>query len=101
VERNEFLESDGLFWESDTHEWFNDKISTRYARKNSVLWGSGEQEDSLDVMCFVVRNKDTGDYDRVIMDKPTNEVIYSTKSLEDLGFYIDKLKVIKRLKDDE
>jgi hypothetical protein len=101
MERNEFLESDGLFWESDTHEWFNDKISTRYARKNSVLWGSGKQEDSLDVMCFVVRNKATGDYDRVVMDKPTNEVIYSTKGLEDLSFYIDKLKVIKRLKDDE
>jgi len=101
MERNEFLESDGLFWESDTHEWFNDKISTNYARKKSVLWGSGEQEDNLDVMCFVVRNKDTGDYDRVIMDKPTNEVIYSTKSLEDLGYYIDKLKVLRRLKDDE
>jgi hypothetical protein len=52
-------------------------------------------------MCFVVRNKATGDYDRVIMDKPTNEVIYSAKSLEDLGSYIDKLKIIQRLKDNE
>ncbi len=101
MKRNEFLESDGLFWESETHEWFNDKISTRYARKNSVLWGSGEQDDSLDVMCFVVRDKTTGEYNRVMMDKPTNEVIYSTKGLEDLSFYIDKLKVIKRLKYDE
>jgi hypothetical protein len=23
--RNEFLEMDGLFWESETHEWFHDK----------------------------------------------------------------------------
>ena len=28
MDRNQFLESDGLFWESETHEWFHDKIST-------------------------------------------------------------------------
>jgi hypothetical protein len=99
TERNEFLESDGLFWESETHEWFNDKISTQYARKKSVLWGSGEQDDALNVMCFVVRNKETGEYDRVMMDKDKNEVIFETKGLEDLGYHIDKLKVLKRLSD--
>lgn len=98
MERNQFLESDGLFWESESHEWFHDKISTDYARKKSVLWGSGEQDDSLDVACFVVRNKETGEYDRVMMDRPTNEIIYSTKVLEDLSFQIDKLKVAKRFK---
>lgn len=96
MERNQFLESDGLFWESETHEWFHDKISTNYARKKSVLWGSGEQDDALDVACFVVRNKETGEYDRVMMDRPTNEIIYSTKVLEDMGFFIDKMKVQKR-----
>lgn len=96
MERNEYLERDGLFWESETHEWFHDNISTNFARKNSILWGSGEQQDALDVMCFVVRNKSTGDYERVMMDKPTNEVIYSTLSLEDMGYQIDKLKVLKR-----
>jgi hypothetical protein len=96
--RNEFLEVDGLFWESETHEWFNDKISTRHAHKKSVLWGGGEQDDALNVMCFVVRNKETGEYDRVMMDKSTNEVIYSTKSLEDLAYRIDKMKVVKRFK---
>jgi hypothetical protein len=96
MERNEYLERDGLFWESETHEWFHDNISTNIARKNSILWGSGEQQDALDVMCFVVRNKSTGDYERVMMDKPTNEVIYSTLSLEDMGYQIDKLKVLKR-----
>ena len=94
--RNEFLEMDGLFWESETHEWFNDNISTRHAQKKSVLWGSGEQEDALDMMCFVVRKKDTGEYERVMMDTKTNEIVYATKSLEDLGYHIDKLKVIKR-----
>lgn len=37
MDRNQFLESDGLFWESETHEWFHDKTSTDYARKNSIL----------------------------------------------------------------
>jgi hypothetical protein len=96
MERNQFLEMDGMFWESETHEWFNDKISTQHARKKSVLWGVGEQGDSLDVVCFVVRNKETGEYDRVVMDSETNEIMYETKSLEDLGYFIDKLKVKKR-----
>lgn len=96
--RNEFLEMDGLFWESETHEWFHDKTSTQYARKNSVLWGSGEQKDALNVMCFVVRNKETGEYDRVMMDKEKNEVIFETKSLEDMGYEIDRMKVQKRFK---
>lgn len=94
--RNEFLEMDGLFWESETHEWFHDKISTQHARKNSVLWGSGEQKDALNVMCFVVRNKETGEYDRVMMDKEKNEVIFETKSLEAMGYEIDRMKVLKR-----
>lgn len=96
MRRNEFLESDGLFYESETHEWFNDKINTQYARKKSILWGSGEQDDALDVACFVVRNKETGEYDRVMMDRPTNEVIYSTKSLDEMHGQIDRMKVVKR-----
>ena len=98
MKRNIFLEADGLYWESETHEWFNDKISTQYARKKSVLWGSGQQDDALDVICFVVRNKETGEYDRVIMDVKSEKVIYDTKSLEDLSYQIDRMKVIKRFK---
>jgi hypothetical protein len=98
-DRNEFLEMDGLFWESETHEWFNDRISTQYARKNSVLWGSGEQKDGLNVMCFFVRNKETGEYDRVMMDKGKNEVIFETKSLEAMGYEIDRMKIQKRFED--
>ena len=97
--RYEFLEIDGLFWESETHEWFHDKINTQYARKKSVLWGSGEQDDALDVACFVVRKKETGEYDRVMMDKPTNQIIYTTKVLEDMAYRIDQLKVLKRFEE--
>lgn len=98
MERNKFLESDGLYWESETHEWFHDKISTSHAVDKSVLWGSGEQNDSLKVACFVVRNKETGEYDRVMLDVDKNEIIFETKSLEEMTFEIDKLKVIKRFK---
>lgn len=98
MERNEFLEMDGLYWESETHEWFHDKISTQYARKKSILWGSGEQNDALNVICFVVRDKESGEYDRVMMDKDSEEVIFDTKSLEGMGYEIDRMKVLKRFK---
>jgi hypothetical protein len=95
--RNEFLEIDGLYWESETHEWFHDKISTQYAHKESVLWVSGTQKDGLkNIHCFVVREKSTGKYDRVVLDSNINEVVYSSGSLEEIGGYIDKLKIIKR-----
>ncbi len=94
-ERNQFIESDGLYWESETHEWFHDKISTAYARKKSIT-GSGEQDDDLNVVCFVTRNKETGDYDRVMMDALTSEIIYDTKVLEDMAFQVDKMKLAKR-----
>lgn len=97
-ERNEFLEMDGLYWESETHEWFHDKTSTQYARKKSILWGSGEQNDALNVICFVVRDKESGEYDRVMMDKDSEEVIFDTKSLEGMGYEIDRMKVLKRFK---
>lgn len=96
MERNVFLESDGLFYESETHEWFHDKSFTNYSRKKSVLWGSGEQDDVLDVACFVIRNKETGEYDRVMMDRPTNKIVYVTKVMEDMGCHIDMLKALKR-----
>jgi len=92
MERNKFLETDGLYWESETHEWFHDKISTHYAQTNNGL-----HKDALkNIFCFVTRNKETGEYDRVVMDSETNEVIYDTKSLEDMSFFIDRLKIQKR-----
>ena len=98
-ERNEFLEMDGLYFESETHEWFNDEISTKYAHKNSILWRGGEQNDALpNIHCFVIREKSTGRYMRVVMDAKTNEIIFDTESMEQLSGFIDKMKLMKRFK---
>jgi len=92
--RNEFIEMDGLYWESDTHEWFHDKTSTHYAQTDNGL-----HKDALpNIYCFVVRDKATGEYNRVVMDSKSNEVIYDTKVLEEVAFFIDKLKIVKRYK---
>jgi len=94
--RNQFLEADGLYWESDTHEWFHDKSTTSYAQKNQFC-GTTEMKDSLtNIYCFIVRDKNNGEYNYVILDSKKNEVIYDSKKLEDLAFYIDKLKIEKR-----
>jgi hypothetical protein len=91
-ERNQFLEHDGLYFESDTHEWFHDKSSTNYAQTDNGL-----NKDALkNIHCFVTRNKATGEYDRVMMDSKTNQVIFDTKSLEQMAFEIDRMKVMKR-----
>ena len=93
-DRNQYLEMDGLYWESETHEWFHDKTSTQYAQTDNGL-----NKDALpNIHCFVIREKNTGEYNRVAMDSKTNEVIYDTKVLEDMGFFIDKLKIAKRFK---
>lgn len=91
--RNKYLEMDGLYWESETHEWFHDKTSTDYARSEGIYG------DALPhIICFVVRDKQTGEYDRVMMDSTTNKILYDTKVLEDLGAAIDRLKITKRFK---
>jgi hypothetical protein len=91
-ERNQFLEMDGLYWESETHEWFHDKTSTQYAQSDNGL-----NKDALkNIFCFVTRNKETGEYDRVMMDSKTNEIIYDTKVLEEMAAEIDKMKILKR-----
>ena len=91
-ERNEFLEMDGLYWESETHEWFNDKIGTNYTQSDNGL-----HKDSLkNIFCFILRNKETGEYNRVVMDSDLNEVIYESKSVEDIAGFIDRLKISKR-----
>jgi hypothetical protein len=94
MDRNQFLEAGGLYWESETHEWFHDKVSTNYAQTDNGL-----HKDALkNIYCFVTRNKETGEYDRVMMDSKSNQIIYDTKSLEELGFEIDRMKVNKRFK---
>ena len=91
-ERNQYLEMDGKFFESETHEWFKDNSTTRYAQTDNGL-----NRDALPhINAFILRNKANGEYDRVVMDSTTNEIIYGSKSLEDIGFFIDKLKIEKR-----
>jgi hypothetical protein len=45
-----------------------------------------------------VRDKGSGEYDRVMLDKDKEEVIFDTKSLEAMGYEIDRMKVLKRFK---
>ena len=96
ISLDDMLQQDGLHFDSGTHEWYKDNTCTNYARKNSTLWGLGTQKDGLNVACFIVKNKATGEYDRVMLDVEKNGVIFSTKSLEDMGAKIDMLKVLKR-----
>lgn len=94
IDRNQFLEQDGIYYESDTHEWFNDKSGTNYAQRDIGL-----SKDALkNICCFVIRDKQSGEYDRVIMDLKKQELIYDTKSLEDMIFFIDRMKIKKRFK---
>lgn len=89
MERNEYLELGGLYWESNTHEWFHDKTTTHYAHKENL------QGVALpDWFVFIVRSKETGEYDRVIMDKAKNNIVFSDKSLEVVGVHIDKQKLM-------
>lgn len=91
MERNMFMEMDGLAAKTDTHEWFYDKIATQHAQRED---NKGIALKNIAV--FIVRNMETGEYDRVVMDIETNQPIYDSKSIEDIGFYIDKLKVVKQ-----
>lgn len=94
MERNQFLEAGGLYWESDSHEWFNDKGSTQYAQRNT-----GINEDALlNIFCFITRNKTTGEYTRVVMDSNTNQIVYDSNSVEEIAYFIDKMKIMKRFK---
>jgi hypothetical protein len=96
-ERNQFMEMDGLYWESETHEWFHDKTHTQVAHKNSVSSSGEYQNDELNnIYCFVVRNKETGEYDRVMMDKNEDAVIYDTKYFSAMSSQIDMMKVARR-----
>jgi hypothetical protein len=90
MERNMFLELDGLANETETHEWFHDKVGTSRAQNEDRNFIKLPH-----ISCFVVRDKESGEYDRVVVDSKKREIIYDTKSVEELGFYIDKLKILK------
>ena len=93
MERNNFLEMDGLAYESDTHEWFFDNSTSNYAQRENK---NGVALKNL--TCYVVRQKDNGEYDRVVMDNIKQELIYDSKSLEEICFFIDRIKIAKHFK---
>jgi hypothetical protein len=88
-ERNKYLELDGLVFDNGTHEWFADKSSTSYAHNPN------QNKISLPtyIVCYVVRNKETGEYDRVMVNHKKNQDIFNTKELELMGVEIDKMKL--------
>jgi hypothetical protein len=94
-ERNEFLEMDGLYWESDTHEWFHDKTTTLYCRKEDI------HGTTLNWAAFIVRDKATGEYMRVLMDIESNEIIRDDTELEAQAVFIDIQKAAKRYEEQE
>lgn len=93
MERNKYLEIDGLAYKSDTHEWFNDKHGTNKAQEEDLNYVKLPH-----IICYVVRNIKTGEYDRIVFDKKKNEIIYDTKSIDDLGFFINRMKIAKHFK---
>lgn len=93
MERNKYLEIDGLLYTTSTHEWFYDKVGTMHAQnqdRNGITLPH--------LVCYVIRDIKTGEYDRIIVDKEKQQIVYETKSSEDLRFYIDKQKIAKHFK---
>ena len=93
--RNEFIEMDGLYWESETHEWFHDKITTNYCIKKD---GQGT---TLNWAAFLVRDKSTGEYTRILMDIDSNEIIRDDTELEAQAVFINMMKANKRFEENE
>ena len=88
--RNKYLEMDGLAAKTETHEWFYDNVSANHAQTENLNGVSLKN-----IACFVVRNITTGEYDRVILDLTTSTPIFDSKSLEEIGYEIDKMKIYK------
>jgi len=89
MERNKYLESGGLVLDNGEFEWFAEKGVTHYAQKENL---SGISLPNI--YAYIVRNKENGQYKRVLVDQSLGQVIFETGSLEDIGFKIDQLKLI-------
>lgn len=90
-ERNKYLESGGLVLDNGKFEWFAEKGVTEYAQKENLAGIS-----LPNIHAYVIRNKENGHYSRVLVDHSSQDVIYETDGLEDIGFKIDQLKLIKQ-----
>lgn len=85
-QRNKFLEMDGLAAETDTHEWFHDKLITDILHEDNTfphLYG------------MIVRNKSNAQYSRVILDNEKSEIIYENPSFEAMATHCEMMKLVK------
>jgi len=85
------LEMEGLYFESETHEWFKDQLCTKYAQK-----GDNDGITLPKVSCFILRNKDTGLYTRAMMDTVNNAMIFDCETVKEMALQIDGLKTYKK-----
>lgn len=90
-DRNPYLESGKLVLDNEVFEWYEDKGVTGYAQQENT---SGISLPNI--YAYVVRRKSNGEYSRVLVDQEEQCVIYETDGLEDIGFKIDQLKLIKQ-----
>lgn len=75
--------------EKDQLEWYIDDDSTKYAHS----------KDLKNIFVFILRDMKTKQAtERVIMKSDPEEVIYTSTKLDDIGCFIDKLKIIKTFK---
>jgi len=95
-ERNKYLEQGGLVLDNDEFEWFLDKTTTQYAHQENV---NGISLKNL--TAYVVRDKNSGGYSRVLVDNESRQAIHETSSLEGMGAYIDGLKACKWFDSDD
>lgn len=85
------------FWETNEPDfvnelgikWYVDKHVTEYCFKGNI---SGVALNNI--IAYVVV-KPTGETDRVLVKYPDKAVIFNTKSLEEIGVEIDRLKLVK------
>lgn len=85
------------FWETKEPDfinelgikWYFDVQVTDYCLKENLSGVS-----LTDIIAFVIV-KPSGETERVLVKYPEGEVIFNTKSLEEIGVEIDKLKLIK------
>lgn len=77
------------FINPEGYEWYLDKDTTQWAQREDT------QGTKLpNIIGFFVRKGD--DAQRVLMDKSTNQVIYSSTNLEAVSCHIDMLKALER-----
>lgn len=86
------MEKGGLLAETETHEWFSDKIVTDLLRSNTAKEGDNSIKNLIGC---VVREKSTGRYSHVLLDTAKNEVVYENGNIEAMGVYCDIMKVSK------